>query len=106
MPSAIRPIVGFVRLLNRTLHLAHCFVERHRFQTLWLTSQNRPIAVAAVLDERATAICYMAFCRGSGRVALRTCRVIGAVGVSSDLADKDEACALAGIEAADLVAKL
>jgi len=30
--------------------------------------------------------------------------VIGAVGVSGDVSDKDEACALAGIEATRLVA--
>jgi uncharacterized protein GlcG (DUF336 family) len=30
--------------------------------------------------------------------------VVGAVGISGDTSDKDEACAIAGIEAADLKA--
>lgn len=41
-----------------------------------------------------------------GVMIVRDERVIGAVGVSGDPPDKDEACALAGIESADLSARL
>jgi uncharacterized protein GlcG (DUF336 family) len=55
-------------------------------------------ALKAMSDGRVVPVPGGVLIRGAGGA------VVGAVGISGDVSDKDEACALAGIEAAGLVA--